>query len=264
MFDNDTKLCWRGWAWNQIAKRVRPGGVVVVLAGECAMDLPKARKHGFECVGVDIDGECVDTFREAGGVAVQDVLHRQLLAIRPDGVIADMMGGVTENGWNSFVSASVCGASGVVWNGLRGRDSGIGKFADLNREFRVPEFSTGRPRLVQIEKHRGKIIWLNWCLNSWLIVNGSQSDWIGGGGPKTVDISGFSDKFILELSKIGRPEYFSYRSKDSGQFFDSVAFSCLPGFRTNVVELANSYRCQRSRRKAAAAKALLTRRRARN
>lgn len=66
-----------------------------------------------------------------------------------------------------------------------------------------------------------------------------------------------------EAGRISKPVFYSYVSKDSGQRYDSAAWTNLVESSVGV-ELAKSNRCMASKRKAAAAKALLTMRRSRN
>ena len=121
-YDNPTKQTWRGWAWNQVKNRVHVGSRVLVLCGEYGhADLWHGTKRGMEVVGVDLSDDCVEKFRNAGGVAIKDKLHRQVWSMKPDAVIADMLGGVTQNSFVDVIHATML-TKCIVWNGLAGRD----------------------------------------------------------------------------------------------------------------------------------------------
>lgn len=126
MYDNKVKEAWRGWAWNQIKNRLKSSfnKRVCVLAGDIAGDLPKSVKHGFECVGVDVNQACVDEFRSSGGVAVKDQLRYQLACLKPDGLIADLTSGTTTKNL-AMLCDSIYLCDAVVFNFLRGRDKGM-------------------------------------------------------------------------------------------------------------------------------------------
>jgi hypothetical protein len=65
-------------------------------------------------------------------------------------------------------------------------------------------------------------------------------------------VTNFEDIFQGAVSRVNRPEFMTYKSKDSGQYFDTGAWTPLPGSEIDIkVE-------RKSKLKAAAAKALLT------
>src|SRR5690606_15930967 len=153
-----TKQTWRGWAWNQLGGRLAPGSRVMVLCGEYGRaDIDHANRRGFECVGIDVSRECVDAFRSANGVAVLDKLHRQMLLIQPDGVILDMLGGMTRQSmidplWCSLV------AKAIVWNGLRGRDPLVSHVAQHAGQTVSDYTGGGRGTIRSVRgNHRGKV-----------------------------------------------------------------------------------------------------------
>lgn len=262
-YDNPTKQTWRGWAWNQLQSRIPKQSTVMVLAGDAAADLEHARRRKFKCVAVDVDMKCVDTFRAAGGVAVQDKIHRQLMLINPDAAILDMLGGITPESWgNVMVSAQSCRA--VVWNGLRGRDIGAGTTARRLASQKCPDYSTGRLSLTDYGLHRGKLAFSALVGFYWMATNKRIGELFVSAsnyrGPAAIEVPQW---FELEMASILRPAYSSYRSKDSNQYFDSIAWTNLCGMREHLIgngwgNLANTKKCNKSKRKAAAAKALLT------
>jgi hypothetical protein len=251
VYDNATKDSWRGWAWNQLETRLGKSYAyapkkVCVLAGDIAGDLPHAVKRNIDCVAVDTSQNCVRRFRENGGVATNDGLHNQIIALQPDGIIADLVSGVTVNSCRMMIDATgVCDA--VIFNLLRGRDKGMGE-ADLM----MPSFYGREKRLEYVGKHRGRLL---------LLFAGAviSEMWLG---------TEKGSRFVPdELFNYMKPSFYSYRSVDSGQYFDSVAVTTkdfrLGGGKAEMDRL-RTYAPVDSRRKAAAAKALLTSRRQRN
>jgi hypothetical protein len=258
MYENGTKQTWRGWAWNQVQKRVPPGSLVMVLAGDSSLDIGYARKRGLECVAVDVLDECVDKFRLKGGIAVKDKIHRQLINIKPDAVILDMLGGITPTSWGSPVAASmVCKA--VVWNGLRGRDLGAGRVADKIGECSIPDYTSDRRKMTKIGKHRGKMGFSSLVQMHWDAYCGRTALQVDDGSGVRVGTEIPAEVVEVVASSL-RPAFYSYRSKDSGQYFDSCAWTNMQGVAEGMKEskLADTRRCRKSRRKSAAAKALLT------
>ena len=244
MYDNPTKETWRGWAWNQIAARINPGSLVVTLCGKTSLDAQYGFKRGMNVVGVDISQEGVDAYRDDGFVATCDKLHRQVWALKPDAVIFDMLGGITTPSMRDPIRLSLF-TKASVWNGLRGRDNGV---PNQVKRLLVPDYTNGRRSQAEVGIHRGRVAWAHWagvCLDA---------------AKKPL-----SQRYIDMLGEWSRPAFQSYRSKDSGQYFDSVAWTTesLRVDPSNVV-MTNSKRCNASKRKAAAAKALITMRKNRN
>jgi len=249
MYDNATKDTWRGWAWNQIAKRSVPGATVMVLAGDGGYDIKKARRHGLRIIGVDRVQGRVNEFRRQGEVAIKDSLHRQVMLMKPDALIADMMGGMTSSSWGDVLAVSpICKA--VVWNGLRGRDKGVNDIIGEASSGCIPIYRGRRIEWTQVGKHRGKIAFCSLIVAAWNAAGGDMNSYV-------------PQDFISRMSRELRPEFMTYRSKDSGQYFDSVAWNwlgCDDGNKDSyIAAFANSRRVKRSKRKAAAAKAVMTR-----
>lgn len=220
-FDNATKETWRGWAWNQLEKRLPPGSLVVVLAGECAGDAPHAEKRGLRVVGVDTNMDCVRAFRKAGGVAIQGDVSKVVALLKPDALIADMLGGMTCHSMQPFYYARDSRA--IVWNGLRGRDTHGGRVAAKYSLEMVPEARNGRCRKTQIGLHRGKLMFLQllkWEWETYLVERRP-------GDLATIrHIRNNVPEWFLDIqTRRMMPEYSSYRSPDGSgiTYFDSIA-----------------------------------------
>jgi hypothetical protein len=266
MYDNGTKEAWRGWAWNQVASRVAPGSTVIAMCGDSGKDSEVARKKGFQCVGIDLVQQHVDTFRESGGVAVCDKLHRQLWALKPDAAILDMLGGLTTRSFVDPYCASL-GCKAVVWNGLRGRDAGVGSLSRQleSNKFTFLDFSSGRGVRRIFGKHRGHLAFF--LITQIGLCTYEGKHFIDSNGRLAFPPVHVKQWHLDMLARELRPAFNSYKSKDSGQYFDSIAWSNPSGLArdfSNGIQLANSDVCNQSRRKSAAAKAVLTKRRAMN
>ena len=256
-YDNPTKATWRGWAWNQIQQRSPKRSLVMCLCGDAAKDLPYARKRRLRCVGVDVSKACVDKFREDGGVAVQGKLHMQACLIKPHAIIADMLGGITKtSSGNPLSLLPFC--YGFVWNGLRGRDPIGGQIAQAQQKNLVPDCTTGRLRWSKQANHRGKALFMMavsyaWQMHSGLGVVGHSSAW------KEAQMVQIPTEFVEKIGRLYRPCYSSYRSKDGGQWFDSVAMTGLKQTSAyGEIDIKQSRKADVQKRRAAAAKALLT------
>lgn len=255
MYDNATKDTWRGFVWNQVADRLKrcPGAQqrVCVLAGDIAADREHATKRKLECVAVDCNLSAVKTFRKAGGVAVQDQLQNQLLALQPSAVIADLVSGLDFRVFRMFVTAQLL-CDVVVFNLLRGRDKGMGEYArDIaNVGLRVPEVTGRRVRWVPVGKHRGRMLFAQGMRLTAKTVMSWQ-------GMSLEAADAYLEKFCVAMS----PRFYSYQSKDSSQYFDTVVVTTQCLSKYNDSESRNLLRAcapKVSRRRAAAAKALLT------
>jgi hypothetical protein len=246
-YANPTKATWRGWSWNQVMQRsgksyLHAKKTVCVLAGDSAGDAGHAERHGVKCVAIDYSVDNVRTFRDTGGVAIQDSLKNQIVAMTPDCLIADFVNGITFDNLGLALDAiTICDA--VVLNFLRGRDALGGKMARAGDSM-VPHYSGRRVVVEPTGKHRGKLaaVILGWmCAEDWYGIDRER-------------------KFIpAEVFDKMKPSFHSYRSKDSGQYFDSVAITTKDFRIHEAKDWVQSLAPQASRRKAAAAKAVLTR-----
>jgi len=290
-YDNPTKATWRGWAWNQMANRLPPGARVMVLAGEAGLDIEHAERRGFELVGVDRSLDCVKNFRKLGGVAVHGELFHYWNLMKPDGIILDMMGGLTVSSWGN-IQHLLPSVDACVWNGLRGRDPLFHTFADYERppgESGCPRWEQGRKKrgklaFTDFGLHRGKMVWAAHLGSQWwsayqLLRKARGDATLPRGGacwlpallrhpstpycyqPAVVPMPPRACSLFTERAN---PQFYEYRSRDGGNRYDSVAFSSTSGPAAplrRVMDIGNTPRCKRYRRKAAAAKAVLTARR---
>jgi hypothetical protein len=244
-YSNPVKSTWRGWSWNQVTQRSGKSyshsrKTVCVLAGDSAGDAIHAERHGVKCVAIDYDIGNVRTYRANGGAAIQDSLKNQLLAMAPDCVIADFVNGITfENLAIMIDSVAICDS--VVFNFLRGRDP-IGGVMARSRAV-VPNYIGRRKVDETTGKHRGKLaaLFIGWaCAEMWYGIDREE-------------------RFIPgEIFEKMRPSFYSYKSQDSGQYFDSIAITTKDFRIVESKEWVASLAPLASRRKAAAAKAVLT------
>jgi len=243
-YSNATKATWRGWAWNQVASRVPRGSTVMVLCGDTAADEFEARKRGLYCIGVDVKQDCIEAFRESGGIAVKDKVHRQIGMIKPEAVILDFMGGITPMSYGTCMYAAIT-CRCIVANFLRGRDRQGSDICDAVGDCMTVEYVKNRVKHTRINRHRGKAFWFNeWtnCANSHGIV-------------KTEEVQEVCNKMLRQM----KPCFYSYPSKDSpGLYYDSFAVSSELLSTSEGIQWADIRRVKASKRKAAAAKALLT------
>lgn len=246
-YSNPTKSTWRGWSWNQVTRRagksyVHSKKTVCVLAGDSAGDASHAEKHKVRCVAIDYSIGNVMTYRKSGGVAIQDSLHNQLLALAPDSLIADFVNGITVENIGTMLD-SVCVCDAVVFNFLRGRDPLGGKLAAC-ADAVVPNYDGRRSLSVTCGKHRGRLatMLLAWtCAEMWYGIDREE-------------------RFIPgDLFQKMKPSFYSYKSTDSGQYFDSVALTTKDFRIEESRDWVTSLAPPSSKRKAAAAKAVLTR-----
>jgi hypothetical protein len=268
MYDNATKDTWRGWAWNQIQSRVNPGSLVLCLCGDGGFDVSHANRRGFKVVGVDVQGTCVNKFREVGGIAVHDSFKNMVGALRPKGAVFDAMGGFTVNSFFDHAT-HLWVLDGFVWNGLRGRDREA-RFPDGLK--RLPSYKDGRKSYVPLDRHRGKqvfmyMVWVThavgWCVKEFGDANLEHLNSKSVRQEIGFSFVASSEDLVEAVGWHMRPSYYSYKSKDSGKaslYFDSVALNGSGWIKSPEMVELNS----KSRRKAAAAKALLTMQRQRN
>lgn len=268
MYDNGTKETWRGWAWNQISMRCPAKSKIGVFCGDVAADYEVATKKGFTPVGVDIVENCVTAFRKKGGVAIHEDVTSVVRFFDFDGFILDELGGVTKSSAHRLKVVQR-GCFAVVANYLRGRDS---TGADLCRQLNfltVPIKNKSRHMVrLPINKHRGLIAWV---FTNVLPI--ADFEFCFDAVSLTRKIASFSYKERLQVlvdyfAKESNIQVFSYRSKDSGQYFDSVAYS-----NKDAIDSRDSFRevreldmrvakyhsrLRKIKNKAAAAKALIT------
>lgn len=265
MYDNKTKESARCWCWNQVCRRVPKGSTVMVLIGDTDFELQEGTKRGMKVVGVDKKLDNVKRFRKSKGVAIEDDFYTQMINLKPDAIIFDGVSGVTKNTLELLDSASLF-TKAIVWNGLRGRDR-LGKQSQLLlSDFVIDVHRKGRyvaKREAGI--HRAMLAYA-WFYNTDLrtlrsLPNILQDLEIANRDPAIK--KHFSD-ILRDTENSGRdfamrkhkPEFMSYRSKDSGQYFDTGAWSTI--FSAIGKESGLAIGNTKQKRKSAAAKALMT------
>jgi len=258
-YDNPTKAHWRKWAWNRIAEAASPGWRVMYLAGEAGLDHEEAERRGLIGIGVDCVQGNVDGVRSRGGVATCDQLHRMIVELQPDAVICDSLGGITQRSLVDPLVASVGSCvKHFVWNGLRGRDNPI-KGIEGNFTF---ELVKGRLRRAKIGKHRGK--------HAAMVLLSHLASIVSGKAHGAIEMSHQELQWLLSspahkiFCSAIRPSYNSYQSKDSkGLYYDSVSLSLNRMIKLDspAMRLKPSRATKTARMKAAAAKAVITKKR---
>lgn len=280
-YDNDTKRTWRGWAWNQVSDRVPKGSLVGVLCGDIAADSEVSKQKQLRIVGFDLSPCAVDTFRSKGSVAVCDDIGRQLNYIPMDGIILDELGGVSENSLGRF-SVAMMRCKAVVANYLRGRDPFGAKNGALVSDLEIPVIGKDRRRVLRkVGKHRGAIAFaLTKCVGVADVIQwGLDDDFYHRLKiEEKLQCNGYAESLkeaVPICAESYKPQFYSYQSKDSSQFFDSVAatgagegvpkwvglLNRLAAYRANKGNLQSKAYLKKqtsSKRKAAAAKAVLT------
>lgn len=274
VYDNGTKETWRGWAWNQVASRCVPGSTVGVLCGDIAADYEVSVRKGFTAIGLDIKQDCVDSFKAKGGLAVKDDVSSQMHYTHFDAMILDELGGVTQSSLMRFSKASGH-CSAVVANYLRGRDTvavGIQKHLD---GFVVPVKMKDRSvKRIAVSKNRGVLAWVWNRVDALadILAEIPEADWLLLSLEEKLQCEDYRKIFqtaIFEVARKENPQFYSYKSKDSFQYFDSVAFNGCGNGTTksnllNVLESLHRRKGKRtmlsSKRKAAALKAVRTKR----
>jgi len=247
-YNNLTKAQARGWAWNRICQRIkgsfnRKRARVYCLIGDTTHELEAAEAKGFSrlnVIGVDIKKESVEMWRKAGGLAIQAPIEAVLLfsKVRPQAAIIDFCGGLNEISFSTW-KAGIFGVEFpgcVVMNLLRGRDK-INKY----RPDPTLEILKNDSKARSLCKSRPVI------LLSTLFTYLYEDELFGGGwnSVENVNEEKFSDRaleFVTNPSFIRKfkakfddfcltinPQFYEYKSIDSGQWFDSIAINsgCL-------------------------------------
>ena len=221
-YDDPAKDAWRGWKWNAIANaacgfndRIPPREkarrlsekTVLYLVGPDDHDRKRALARGFanhNLIAIDLVQERVDEVRRAGGLAICGSLQQVLLNWPHDWPIdvidADLCSGITKDVIGLARCLLACPAfesqSVLSLNMMRGRDAESNELrSTLNAMF--PQYKHGA-------KHRG----LNWSMHLAIEVIA-----MGKCNP--------THEAVGVIFEIQRASINSYRSKTSGQFFDS-------------------------------------------
>jgi len=256
MYDNATKESARCWCWNQVCQRVPKGSTVMVLIGDTDAELRESQKRGMVAIGVDRNNDCVKMFRKSGGVAINDDFLVQMKNIKPDAVILDGVSGYTKYA-REFVAAASHYTRAIVWNGLRGRDSHSKEGKEIYESFEIRVFKKGRAVAKrQPGIHRAMLLYASYFYEEIAGIH----EYCNISYPKEIETE--CGEFLYCVATMGeeimysnKPEFMTYRSKDSGQYFDSGAWSTM----LPIGRLDNSrHGTKASVRKAAAAKAVVT------
>lgn len=247
-YDDPAKDAWRGWKWNTIAaqltgwKRLNPkeqarqlqNKLVLYLVGPDDCDRKRAVARGFSnhnLIAVDIVQERVDEVRARGGFAIRGSLQ-QLVANWPsdwplDVIDGDFCSGATNDVLNLAsclgCSQAVRKATVVSLNMMRGRDSQSNCIREAFRSLSNADrdvIAAKLPGMIgvrDIAKHRAATWFANLLLGEWPYSNRFE---------KALDC----DWIRHELN----PRTNWYRSKTSGQCFDSVIYNL--GFNASTFD----------------------------
>lgn len=238
-----SKDTWRGWKWNAIANaalgfttRIPPSEkkrrlstkTVLYLVGPDDRDRPKALDRGFlghNLIAVDLLQERVDAVRKAGGLAIRGSLQ-MILSNWPkdwpiDVIDGDFCSGLVEDVATLACCLRVCAGmhpdTVVSLNLMRGRDPASNSTRDnIARIGHFLRQSLGGSSNLNMKKHRG-INWiahLMWHFGS--MIHGS----VENGRYRDV----LMDEDLVDdlINELWMPHFWSYRSKTSRQYFDSV------------------------------------------
>lgn len=248
-----SKDTWRGWKWNAIAHaalqfndRLPPAErarrlsqkTVLYLVGPEDHDRRKALAKGFanhNLIAVDICQERIDEVRAVGGLGICGSLQNILLSWPQDWPVdvvdADFCGGLVNDIGELPFCFNLCrGAYAetvVSMNLLRGRDPHSNSTRENVRNTtdwlaRALSKSGADIGGVDLAKHRG-VNWLTHLANCW----GQVRD-CAAGVDSAFDEKGRKGVLISErelsdwICNVWNPQLGSYRSKTSGQVFDSV------------------------------------------
>lgn len=258
-YQNQTKRTHRGWTWNQLVKRLGKGNIprarVFCLIGDTVEDLEVAQSKGFSIhnvIGVDLDLEKVERWREAGGLAIQAPLEAVVAhsKIRPQGLVADFCNGINSVAiytlLNAYFTSGEPGA--IVVNLLRGRDQvkkvkdlfvrpgevsdiklagvnpkDIGTFPDISLDMNEFFFDMYVENMFPKQRSFLLLLYLHAVLN---------------GQDLFLD-----EAFIRDFFESVQPETTAYKSEDSNQYFDLVALNTLDRvkFDPNGVDRISSF-----------------------
>jgi hypothetical protein len=265
MYDNGTKKSARCWCWNQVCQRVPKGSTVMVLIGDTDYELKEGTRRGMNVIGVDVREESVSLFRKNGGIAVCDDFMVQMQNIKPEAIIFDGLSGITKYSEKLIAEAGYY-VKVIVWNGLRGRDSLAKNHKLLSSDEEIDVYRKGRKIATRNPGIHRAMLMYAFSLFSDIVRFEYYMDLYR---PEKLEarleaIGEMNLHQDLKLRKYltGRhkPEFMTYRSKDSGQYFDAGAWNTV---LSGCTDLKTSYGSTKSQRKSAAAKALLTMRKVR-
>lgn len=236
-YDDAAKDAWRGWKWNTIAsaatgwldlppkERARrlSDKTVLYLVGPDDHDRKRAMARGFRnenLIAVDLVQERIDEVRAAGGFGIRGSLQ-QLIMNWPEDWPIDVVDGdfcsgltndITSLPWCFIMSPSIQRDTIVSLNMMRGRDAQSNWLRDLICE--LTKHHTDRHDAESQMKHRAA----NW---SHLLFDIEFKMSIHF-GYHTARSENSMDTRTREMVNEWNPKANSYKSKTSGQFFDSI------------------------------------------
>jgi hypothetical protein len=254
-YNNQTKRVSRGWAWNQLVKRIggsnmrRRKARIYCLIGDTTEDLVTAEKKGFSrynVVGVDLKKEAVEKWRAAGGLAIQAPIEVVLAfsKVRPAGVIADFCGGLTDTTYKAVLEGcSRTVAPGcIVMNLLRGRDK-INTFLPRSLRHLI---EVNHPEIVKFSKKRSVILLYQLfdlmyrdhpeileCAEEMHNLREDDSALRRRFGVYR-ELQDRVDVYFAEFVGKIAPEFHEYKSEDSNQYFDSLAINAFVGAEQDI------------------------------
>lgn len=243
-----SKDTWRGWKWNAIARACLSWNdrlsqneqakrlskkTVLYLVGPEDHDRRKALVKGFashNLIAIDLVQDRVDEVRRQGGLAIRGSLQTILMNWPHDWLIdvvdADLCSGLVNDVGEIpnclFLSRAIHAETVISLNLMRGRDAHSNVIRDGMRSFIEPLMPDGYTKTHHdVVKHRGS----NWLFQ--LAQHWRQVRDLAEGLPEQMDELGRRGVFlnpieVSELFESWRPQVSSYRSKTSGQVFDSV------------------------------------------
>jgi hypothetical protein len=195
---------------------------IYVLIGDTTAELQTALRKGFSpfnVIGVDIKAKSVEMWRKAGGLAIQGSLDQIIMAskIRPHAIICDFCGGITTSTFNTFWISymSLAAPGAIALNMLRGRDD-INKMQE-QEPYNLSMICRG---LGLNPKSRGQMIYSKMLVDCFFFEPTIQ---MGFGN----NVDGFME-FAVKISRRLAPKFYEYKSKDGGNWFDSMVMSMPP------------------------------------
>ena len=274
-YDGAGKVSWRGWAWNQIARRLAvqnrntSESRVMYLSGPDNNDVPHAERHGFtrgNLIAVDSWKENVRRARRDGCLGV----HGRIEYVLPvwqkplDGVLFDLCAGITRP-TNTVVaqllhSVAIKKGTVVIINLLRGRDA-LPSLSGLDHEdWMCSEWVWRRKRFIDtgskksIGRHRGKMAYA--LLHTFAMLRDAED----AGVTLPPNIAPFVSNGLEATWTYARPSYSTYHT-DRNAHFDSGAFF-WPFVNCSVYDLdaaKHERRFKATKMKIAAGRAVSTR-----
>lgn len=224
------KDTWRGWKWNRIANAAVLGKplppaeksrqlsrkTVLYLVGPEDRDRPKALAKGFanhNLIAVDIDKSRVAEVRKKGCLSICGSMQQVLLnwseSWSIDVIDCDFCHGITRDAEHLidilFLCKGVTPHTVLSMNFLRGRD----EYTNFIRR------NLSDARWSSLDKHHRGVNWMYLWLQLWSISR--QRHKIKPGDGVMVD-----SREYYEITEGCGAQFSSYRSKTSGQYFDSV------------------------------------------